>query len=158
MHFILRIAWIHASEVLVPLIRYLGPPVDMWAMGILLYYMLVGFLPFRGRTVGQLRKLILNATSSNGEIRVPPRISEGAASLIQRLLSRNPLDRPKAAKLIEEALGASNSSRAISIDRLVGARCYGSTWHKNESWLANQVFPKPYPQVNAGPSGLVGYR
>ncbi|VDO03910.1 unnamed protein product [Rodentolepis nana] len=125
----------------------------MWAMGVLLYYMLVGFLPFRGRTVGQLRKVILEATSANSEFRVPPRVSEGATILIQRLLTKNPLNRPKASKLIEEATRSSHSSRSISMDRLVSATMNASPWHKNEPWLAHQVFPKPYPKVNSGPPG-----
>ncbi len=115
-------------------------------MGVLLYYMLVGFLPFRGRTVGQLRKAILDA-SSLGQIPVPPRISEQAASLIRRLLVRNPKNRPKASKLIEEA---SAPTRPMSMDRLAatGANSY---WKKAQPWLAKQVFPAEYPRFGVSP-------
>ncbi|VDM25350.1 unnamed protein product [Hydatigera taeniaeformis] len=139
--------------------RYLGPPVDMWAMGVLLYYMLMGFLPFRGRTVGQLRKLILE-TSASGTFPVPPRVSEGAAELIRKLLSRNPKSRPRAAKLIEEATKASALIRPLSMDRMVAVGSASSSWCcRSEPWLAHQVFPTPYPKVFTTQSvgGLGGY-
>lgn len=135
------------------MVRYLGPPVDMWAMGVLLYYMLMGFLPFRGRTVGQLRKLILE-TSASGIFPVPPRVSEGAAELIRKLLSRNPRNRPRAAKLIEEAKKASAPTRPLSMDRLVAVGTASSRC-RSEPWLAHQVFPSPYPKVSAADSVAV---
>lgn len=133
--------------------RYLGPPVDMWAMGVLLYYMLVGFLPFRGRTVGQLRKVILEA-SAGETFHVPPRVSEGAAALIRRLLTRNPKNRPCAGKLITEAKKAASPPRSISMDRLV-AGVTSANHHRGAPWLVNQVFPEAYPEVNGTSSPWV---
>lgn len=34
--------------------------VDIWAMGVLLYFMLVGVTPFRGETVHDLKKNVLD--------------------------------------------------------------------------------------------------
>uniref|UniRef100_A0A5K3EW11 Protein kinase domain-containing protein n=1 Tax=Mesocestoides corti TaxID=53468 RepID=A0A5K3EW11_MESCO len=133
--------------------RYLGPPVDMWAMGVLLYYMLVGCLPFRGRTVTQLRKAILEGTAGGGLVHVPPRVSQGAAALIRKLLSRNPKTRPRAAKLIEEATRVASPLRPLSVDRLVatgGNYC----WRRTQPWLAKQVFPAEYPRFSMQPGSL----
>lgn len=131
----------------------------MWAMGVLLYYMLVGFLPFRGRTVGQLRKAILEG-SRQGEIPVPPRISEPAAALIRRLLNRNPKNRPKAANLIEEAQSPTSTHtprRPFSVDRLAAAAGTNIHRKKNQKWLAQQVFPTAYPinKTIPGVSGII---
>ena len=34
---------------------YQGELVDIWAMGVMLYYMLSGVMPFRGETIPQLK-------------------------------------------------------------------------------------------------------
>jgi serine/threonine-protein kinase NIM1 len=51
--------------------NYRGQPVDIWAIGVLLYFMLVGVTPFRGETVQELKKCILE-----GSFNIPAYVSE----------------------------------------------------------------------------------
>lgn len=45
--------------------QYLGPEVDVWAMGILLYALMAGFLPFDENNIHGLYKKILVGGSIN---------------------------------------------------------------------------------------------
>lgn len=67
---------------------YLGPYVDIWAMGILLYFMVTGVMPFRAETVGKLKKSILD-----GMYFMPDFLSDACKYLIRRILQLIPKDR-----------------------------------------------------------------
>lgn len=68
--------------------QYVGTKVDIWALGILLYFMLVAKMPFTGDTIPELQKCILN-----GQFKLPSRLSEDSKTLIQGILTQNPTER-----------------------------------------------------------------
>jgi len=68
--------------------NYYGMFVDIWALGILLYFMVVGVLPFRADTVGKLKKCILA-----GSYTIPSFVSDSCRSLVCDILHRVPTSR-----------------------------------------------------------------
>ncbi|CAF3672805.1 unnamed protein product [Adineta steineri] len=58
---------------------YIGIYVDFWAMGILLYFMVTGLMPFRAENVGKLKKSIID-----GHYSIPPHVSEECQLLIRK--------------------------------------------------------------------------
>lgn len=67
---------------------YHGELVDIWAMGIMLYYMVSGTMPFRGETIPQLKARILE-----GNYDMPTDLTPVCQDLIRGLLTKNPKDR-----------------------------------------------------------------
>ncbi|CAF0778554.1 unnamed protein product [Rotaria sordida] len=61
--------------------NYIGIYVDLWAMGILLYFMVTGLMPFRAENVGKLKKSILE-----GHYSIPIHVSDECQQLIRGLL------------------------------------------------------------------------
>ncbi|RTG82232.1 uncharacterized protein DC041_0002930, partial [Schistosoma bovis] len=112
---------------------YRGGPVDMWALGIVLFFMLTGLLPFNGTTVGQVRRLVLN----NCGLQPPDYLSPAAADLYRNLTTRQPDLRPTASQLIKYAQFARKDLTPIEI--ILRQR---STWTNCSTWKCSPVDPK----------------
>ena len=67
---------------------YVGSCVDIWALGVLLYFMVCGTMPFRAETVGKLKRKILE-----GSYTIPPFVTEACRFLIKQVLQPVPNDR-----------------------------------------------------------------
>jgi MAP/microtubule affinity-regulating kinase len=74
--------------------KYLGPPTDVWSLGILLFTLLAGHFPFRGVTEKDLFRSI-----SRGIVTYPTGISEEVKILIGKMLQVNPLKRATATEV-----------------------------------------------------------
>lgn len=68
--------------------HYEGRYVDIWALGILLYFMVTGIMPFRADTVGKLKKCIIDGTFT-----IPSFVSDNCQFIIRNLLKRSPKER-----------------------------------------------------------------
>lgn len=110
--------------------NYYGVFVDIWALGILLYFMVVGILPFRADTVGKLKKCILGGSYS-----IPSFVSDSCSSLVRDILHRVPTSRltinemrssawldgqdfPAAMEPFRSDFGCSSSSEALEDQRV----------------------------------------
>jgi serine/threonine protein kinase len=74
--------------------QYRGQPVDLWALGVLLYFISTGLMPFRAQTVAQLKQLILD-----GEYHMPNHVSGTCQHAIRGLLQHVPSNRFTIAQL-----------------------------------------------------------
>jgi MAP/microtubule affinity-regulating kinase len=75
--------------------EYLGPPVDIWACGVVLFGMLCGYFPFKSHSDKECYKKILS-----GLVYIPSFVSSEPKELIEKILVHDPEQRLTAKEIL----------------------------------------------------------
>ncbi|PIA18199.1 kinase-like protein, partial [Coemansia reversa NRRL 1564] len=75
----------YAAPEMVNGIKYTGPEVDIWSMGVILFFMLCGRTPFEGDLLKEIYDKI-----SRGKFTMPSFLSKEAQGLLQQILTVDP--------------------------------------------------------------------
>uniref|UniRef100_A0A4W4EP30 Serine/threonine-protein kinase MARK1 n=1 Tax=Electrophorus electricus TaxID=8005 RepID=A0A4W4EP30_ELEEL len=77
--------------------KYDGPEVDVWSLGVILYTLVSGSLPFDGQNLKELRERVLR-----GKYRIPFYMSTDCENLLKRLLVLNPVKRGSLEQIMKD--------------------------------------------------------
>ncbi|KAK3523334.1 hypothetical protein QTP86_029490 [Hemibagrus guttatus] len=77
--------------------KYDGPEVDVWSLGVILYTLVSGSLPFDGQNLKELRERVLR-----GKYRIPFYMSTDCENLLKRLLVLNPSKRGSLEQIMKD--------------------------------------------------------
>ena len=110
---------------------YNGQAADVWALGVMLFAMLTGALPFAGTSEKETQRRILS-----GALEVPHNLPLHVRVLIKKVLHLNPRVRPRAADLLNDDWIANGripaaSKRALKRNFTIG---HCSSWQRGASF------------------------
>lgn len=86
----------YAAPEMVKGVRYTGPEVDIWSMGVILFFMLCGRTPFEGENLQEIYNKI-----ARGRFVMPPFLSNEAQDLLCKMLTVNPQQRISMKGIVE---------------------------------------------------------
>mmetsp|Transcript_23683 Transcript_23683/g.40302 ORF Transcript_23683/g.40302 Transcript_23683/m.40302 type:complete len:896 (-) Transcript_23683:1301-3988(-) len=112
-----------------------GPPLDVWAMGVILFALLCGRLPFEGpdlRGTKRPRDAVIQSRISKGQYKIEESLSPEAKDLVRRLLRVDPAVRSSVPEIfshiwLRSAPGAVTFSAAKSISTSTALSSSGPT-------------------------------
>lgn len=113
----------YAAPELIQGVKYHGSEVDIWSMGVILYALLCGCLPFESDNIDELFRKILR-----GKYIEPGWLSSGSKRLLRRMLCVDPLKRIRINELINDpwiklGFGCPPSTKSHNIDRCKDLEC-----------------------------------
>lgn len=97
------------TEVILKENTYIGPEIDVWSLGCVLFAMVCGFTPFQGDTVRDTKLAIVR-----GHVDYPSFMSEEVKSLVAHMLDLDPSTLPQPALRRERKLVRVSPARASS--------------------------------------------